>query len=1033
MNSIKDIKITKLPNIYKLPIAEELENEMNMYMSEEQEEEQEADYQSYIEDIKTRIDNDLYITCYEKEDYNNYIAGVVSDSAKFSSTSKGQAIQNRDNKRYYINYINNITKRSKNNIPIIDNIKAIPNTSIKNNIVNKDHKIGTVEIIQTDGYSDLHITDIKNDFDKGVYELLPYQSFNQFGCSYVKTCFNTIGKEYDYVCPFIDYDLKESNISIAKEITKAIELVDTFSKVVLYDMKTLLKISIIGYSSAINKDINKVIDNTYIKIQSKPKECQKLLSLHIVFYDVKIHCIELKERIKEHIKEFVKYPAFDLSPYTTGSLRHIGSIKSGLVDKDKAELKRVDNLTDEEILHQFITYHNSYIKYNYIHLNIDHIHNKPINNNKNYKSFDNIDIIINYGDEQIETKVIEPFINKVLKQYVSDNELNYCNRWKLLSHYVMYKKAIKQPITKDNINNLLPGTHEHVEGQIKMLNDKILFGNPKPLLNYLKSICINNGICIFDYKINVASVYACISKFGQHKIEDLKHAKNYKDVIEIITGSFAISTEGKCYYFCCDGIYEYHLTGRPNDYVAKYFPTKLIKTLTYEDYENCIDNMNSKELENLENEDDNNVYLLKLFKNKFDDLSDSKKKMQIKINAHTFITMLLRYFDKYSENGMTNFKLNGYDIKNVKPEVYEDVKNIIKLFENRLVEGCFVKNEEGKIIDNTLQEFLRSIKYLINNNEKPEKTFIVTDKYGATGKSLFFSKIIKDMFGHAGLNDDSLNCLESCFSDKYRYLYTVFNEVSKGKIDQDKITSALKELSDNNITSSSVKFVQNKKTFKNIGIYVLLSNSDDLNGALNYYDTALMSRFVLIEFQPFVKDDKVDSLGGSDYYKLIDKYKTYNDMYYMYSYDFRNALFKYIMELDTTKRTLGRAQPNQYKTYKYQELAKEDFNETINNTILTITSDKLFSVDLKTNTLSAYDENKPLVGFKLSDIKAKKDIKEKLLKVLDYKSAYNKRIRYNLDDNIKGNYKDNRFTLIICDNDKLKTVFEIKENIEINL
>jgi hypothetical protein len=214
--------------------------------------------------------------------------------------------------------------------------------------------------------------------------------------------------------------------------------------------------------------------------------------------------------------------------------------------------------------------------------------------------------------------------------------------------------------------------------------------------------------------------------------------------------------------------------------------------------------------------------------------------------------------------------------------------------------------------------------------------------------------------------------------------------------------------------------------FRNNGIYVLLSNSFTLNGALNIYDNALMTRFVLIEFQPFVKDDKVDSLEGSYYYSLVDKYKTYNDPRHLFTYDFRNALFKYIMDLDITTRTAGRAQHSEYKNEKYREIANDEFKELTNNAKLSISSDALFTVELSTQpTLSKYSDSSKLVGFKISDLTRNKDMKDKVLKALDYKSAYNKKIRYNLSEDIKGQYNDNRFTLIICDNNRFKELVDI--------
>ena len=308
--------------------------------------------------------------------------------------------------------------------------------------------------------------------------------------------------------------------------------------------------------------------------------------------------------------------------------------------------------------------------------------------------------------------------------------------------------------------------------------------------------------------------------------------------------------------------------------------------------------------------------------------------------------------------------------------------------------------------------------------------FLAIDESGSTGKSLFFSKIIKDLFGGAGLNDNSLNCLDSSFSDSYNYLYTVFNEVSKGKHDVSQCSSCLKQLTDNIITSANVKNVQNKKRFKNNGVYVLLSNSFTLNGALDYNDAALMSRIVLIEFDSFTNEKdkyKIDTLRGQSYYSLIDKYKTFKDPNYTFNYDFRNAFFKYIMDLDISTRTKGRAQPNQYKNEIYQEIAISELKEITKDKGLTISENDIFSVNLESNTLSAYSEESQYVGFKISNISRSTTIQNKLLQMLDYKSALYKLRRYKLSNDISNNYNDNRFKLVVCELSKLKSYVEITE------
>lgn len=1016
------------PSTFTIPTNEEIQKQMNEF----DELTSKAEYDNYISDLQEMINNQIELSQEEQLDYNNYVSNIVNTN--YAVYDKSHSVQNKDYKSYYVNYINDVRLRSKSNIPKIQNISCFQCFAIKSCII-VDGKNGKEKVEDPNNkFEDMELNNIRFQLDKGLYELLPYPSYNIYGCSCVKTCFNTIGNEYAYIHPFIDFDLEfpssESTTNdFTTEFNSLCQLICYFTSEVLEMKNNQVSFSVIGYSNAITQDYYTKLGqcemfstDSYFKIQAKP-QAHKFLSVHVVFYDVKIHCIELKARVMKHYSNLQQFKGFDKAPYSSGSLRHIGSIKAGLVDESEAKLKRVDNLTNDEILHQFITYHNRYINYKYINLDSSNVHNqfKLPEQYKNLKTFNDIQpnsIKIQYGNEIISPLAIEPLLKQLLDKYVSAEELQYANRWSLLAKYVMYKKAIKQPITEENISSILPNATSATT-QINFLYNNINSNNPKPLLSYLKNISCENGIYQLDFQIETSTKYIKPRHFGQNKIEDLRNAKSLVDVINIITGSFAISRNGDRYYNTIESIYIYQFHSE-NHYIKKYYPSRFILTVDDE----LLSEFEGKQDEEMK--EDNTEPFISLLKLKLDNLRSSGKKARFILDSKGMIDILSKYFDDYSEDGATNFKLNGYNIETVKPEVYNDVCNIIKLFENRLVEGCFTKNENKEVIDNTLQEFLRSIKYLIERHEKPEKAFMAVDNTGATGKSLFFSKIIKDLFGPAGLNDDSLNCLNSSFSDKYRFYYTVFNEVSKGTHDQDLITSTLKQLTDNVMTSARVKNVQNIKTFRNNGIYVLLSNSFTLNGALNIYDNALMTRFVLIEFKPFVKDDKVDSLEGGHYYSLVDKYKTYNDPTHLFTYDFRNALFKYIMNLDITTRTAGRAQHSEYKNEKYREIANDEFKELTNNAKLSISSDALFTVELGENpTLSKYSDSSKLVGFKISDLTRNKDMKDKVLKALDYKSAYNKKITYTLSEDIKEKYNNNRFTLIICDNNRLKELVDI--------
>lgn len=1015
------------PASFPVPTREELSKQMNEF----DELTAKAEYDNYISELQGLINDQVELTQDEQSDYNNYISGIINTN--YAIHDKSHSVQNKDYKSYYVNYINDIKLRSRNYIPQIQNIKCFKCFAVKSRII-INGKNGTQQVDDPNNkFEDMELNNIRFQLDEGLYELLPYPSYNIYGCSCVKTCFNTIGNEYAYIHPFIDFDLEfpssESSNDFTSEFNLLYQLICYFTSDVLEMKNNQVSFSAIGYSNAISQDFYSKLSpgimfstDSYFKIQSKP-QAHKFLSVHVVFYDVKIHCVELKARVMKHYSDLQQLRGFDKAPYSSGSLRHIGSIKAGLVDEEEAKLKRVDNLTNDEILHQFITYHNRYINYKYINLDSSNVHNqfKLPEQYNNLRTFDPMDIKIQYGNEIISPLAIEPLMKQLLNKYVSPEELHYDDRWSLLAKYVMYKKAIKQLITPENISSILPDATSAAT-QITFLYSKINSNNPKPLLNYLKNISCENGIYQLDFQIETTTKYIKPKHFGQSKIEDLRNAKSLTDVINTITGSFAISRNGDRYYNTIESVYIYQSKGE-NHYIKKYYPSRFILVVDDELLSKYSENENSSDTSG------NTESLISLLKLKLDNLRSSGKKARFILDSKGMIDILSKYFDDYSEDGATNFKLNGYNLETVKPEVYNDVCNIIKLFENRLVDGCFTKNENNQVIDNTLQEFLRSIKYLIEKHEKPEKAFMAVDNTGATGKSIFFSKIIKDLFGPAGLNDDSLNCLNSSFSDKYRFLYTVFNEVSKGTHDQDLITSTLKQLTDNVMTSARVKNVQNVKTFRNNGIYVLLSNSFTLNGALNIYDNALMTRFVLIEFMPFVNKDKVDSLEGNKYYSLVDKYKTYNDPRHLFTYDFRNALFKYIMNLDITTRTAGRAQDSEYKNEKYREIANDEFEELTNNAKLSISSDVLFTVELGDSstqpTLSKYSDSSKLVGFKISDLTRSKSIKDKVLKALDYKSAYNKKIRYNLSEDIKGQYNDNRFTLIICDNSRFKELVHV--------
>jgi hypothetical protein len=913
--------------------------------------------------------------------------------SKLNTTPTKFSQQKIDKHNHYINTVSDIKKRSKNGIPLVENIKATKTFTIYDKQVFTGKK-GT-EIVDFHTYSDYNQYDINELLFESCYELLPYSAYNFYGCQYVKTYFNTIGKDYEYITPFIDYDLTTSDLSFDDTIDEALNCIGDFVYYVIPEAIDDYKLSIVGYSN-VEALTNKFKNDGYIKIEHKPNS-GKFLSLHITFPNVKIHVLELIARIEANKEELKEYKAFDIAPYKTGSLRHMASPKTGLTDHP--EDKQVTILTNSEILDQFITYHNDKIKYIKIDLDFNNIHNKPNTNPINFNtSTQKYDVTLTYLGKSINN--IEPIIKSLSEQDLID--ISYTGRWSWLSKYVLYKKAINENITEADISSLIIGAHDHLESQIKFLSESKTFSpNPKPLLSYIKKLIPSE----FEYTISSSNNYIKPNHFGRHKIEDMKNCDTYKEIIEVITGSFALSDEGLFYYRCINGVKEYKTTGRPNAYVAKFYPSKLILALTPEDLE----------------KESTDEMLITLFKNRLIELGNQKTKKEIVLTADFFIKMLYKYYDLYEENGKTRFKLNGYSTETVKPDVYEDVKTIIKLFEDRL------KPESKTENDNPLQEFLRSIKYLLVNGEKPEKAFLAIDTFGATGKSLFFSKIIKDFFGFAGLNDDSLNCLDSTFSDSYNYLYTVFNEVSKGNHSSDQCSTKLKQLTDNVIASARVKNVQNMRTFKNNGLYVLLSNSYDLNGALDINDTALMSRYVLIEFKPFeTNDGMIDALQGNEHYKLIDKYKVYNDNNNIFSFDFRNALYKYIMDLDISKNTVGRAQPSKYKNSVYMDLAKDQISEIIKDKTPRINESDIYNVDLATKTLSKFNgQSANLIGFITSNLSgvSKKDIND-FIKALNYKTAYYTRLRYKTIDI---QLSDNRLKLVICEYSRFEELVEIEE------
>lgn len=1013
MSSLSDVNFNDIvfaaPS-FKIPSQQEIEQELDEYEIIESNVE-------YINELKAKKE----LNSSEEQDYNQHVLSITNTN--FTERDKGYRVQHRDLNNYYVNYVNDVKYRSKGGIPQINNIQCFVCNTMKNTTITEGRKGEIEKINQVNSEFDYNTSNIIKALDEGLYELIPYQSVNLYGCSFVKTCFNTIGKDYEYIHPFIDYDLDESKDTISNELNKLYSIVSyMISNVLGIQNINDVSFSIIGYSNIIQEDFYSIFTTSdkYIKLQSKPN-AHKYLSVHIVFYNIKIHCIEFKSRIEQHIGYFNQFKAFDVAPYHSGSLRHIGSVKSGLVNSAEALSKKVDNLSPCEILHQFITYHNKYINYKYIHLNINNIHNNPripneLNNIKNQNH--QFDIEIYYGNEKLNPYNIESLINIILTK--SNVDMSYHNRWNFLAKYVMYKKSIKSTITDENINFILPG-HTSTRTQISFFESELNIANPKPLLNYLKTLEleIGDGITALDFKIKYHNKYITPSHFGSHNVEELRNAKDYKDIIEIITGSFSISSDGNLHYICRDGIREYKLIGRPNDYIAKLFPSKLIKIITLESEEM---NSNSDTSENESNES-----LASLFKFKLEELQSSKKKAQLRLSAHTFIQVLIKYMDVFVKDAFTRFKLNGYSVDKVNSQAYEDVKSIIKLFEDQLVDE--LKTERPG--DNPIQELLRCIKHLIVNNEKVEKGFMVVDRFGATGKTLLFGKIFIDFFGIAGINRDSVTKINSNFSDDYNYLFTVHNEVEKGKATLEQCSSFFKQSTDSIMNSYNVKNVQEPILAKNTNIPVFLSNSYDLNGAFDVSDPALVGRYVFIEFKPFENNGNVDTLKGLEYYALVDKYKSRKDLHHIFNYDFRNALYKYIMELDISKDTVGRAQPSKYKEEKFMDIAKDRISQITENDEKKpyIMKNNLYNLDLQTKTLTPYTEdNNGLVGFQISKlINVPSQKRELFLKILGYKSALRKKTRFNL------NSKQWNTELIICDKSKLVELLEVKEPLQINM
>lgn len=706
---------------------------------------------------------------------------------------------------------------------------------------------------------------------------------------------------------------------------------------------------------------------------------------------------------------------------------------------DHPEDKQVLNLTDEQKLDQFITYHNSRINLIRIDLNPVNIHNKvqynPIRFNNTPHEYS---VKLIYGGQERDN--IESIIKMLDLSKLIDS--SYSGRWSWLAKYVMYKKALNQTITNTQIDSLLTGEHDHLASQIKFLsNSKTFSPHPRLLLSFIKQLIPNE----FDYEITDLSLnnYVVRRHFGEHKIEDMKRCKTFKELIEVITGSFSLTVDNKLMFICGQGLVEYKMEGRPNQYVARQYPSRLRLTITQDDLwedddGNITQNAFKNDYSTQEEIEQENETLNRLFKNRLEEIGESKKKKQIILSADSFIKVMTPCVDTYVPNAFTRFKLNGYSLDRVNRQAYEDVKTIIKLFEDQLVDE--LKSERPG--DSPIQELLRSIKYLIVNNEMCEKGFIAVDRFGATGKTLLFGKILIDFFGSAGINRNSVTKINSGFSDDYNYLFTVHNEVEKGKATLEQCTSYFKQATDGIMNSYDVKCVQEPIIAKNTNIPVFLSNSYNLNGAFDVTDTALIGRYVYIEFKPFENDGNVDTLKGLEYYALVDGHKAKRDLHHVFSYDFRNALYKYIMELDISKYTVGRAQPSKYKEEKFMDVAKDIISQTTQNDEKKpyIMNYNLYNLDLKDKdriltpyTKEIKDDNE-LVAFQISKlINVPSREKELFLKAIGFKSALRKKTKFDLvtsSTNEKGEkvstIKEWNTELIICNKAKLVNLVEVR-------
>ena len=269
-----------------------------------------------------------------------------------SISSHHSAQQKIDNNNYYINTVSDVKQRSKLGIPLVENITATKTLTAKNEMTT-NYK-GHIETQKLGEFTDLQMSTINMILSTSCYELLPYASYNAYGCEYAKTCFNTIGKDYEFISPFIDYDLSTlpEGTTIIDAINTCYALIGEFICYVIPEASNYRRLSIVGYSNI--QELNQELTSTqnlqqvksgYTIIQYKPNS-GKALSLHIVFADVKIHVLEFIARINNAYAYLSKYPAFDKAPYLTGTLRHMGSPKTGL--SDHPEDKQVLNLTDEQ-------------------------------------------------------------------------------------------------------------------------------------------------------------------------------------------------------------------------------------------------------------------------------------------------------------------------------------------------------------------------------------------------------------------------------------------------------------------------------------------------------------------------------------------------------------------------------------------------------------------------------------------------------------------------------------------------------------